>query len=147
MVDVGGAAAGDETPEAGPGNRRPARERFQYHSVWWALAFAAVTTVGLALVAWGLLILHAFVYGSAAVIQLEPIAPPDDARYLLAFTIAVTVNLATAAALAWIAWYTPVRTWPAALQGLAAAVLAAVAGVCALLLTLGINPVDFALAR
>ncbi len=147
MVDVDETATGDETPEAGPGNRRPARGRFEYQPVWWALAFAAVTTVGLALLAWGLLILHALVYGSAAVIQLEPITPPDDALYLVAFTVAVMVNLASAAALAWIAWHTPVRAWPPALQGLAAAVLAAVAGVCALLLTLGINPVDFVLAQ
>jgi hypothetical protein len=115
--------------------------------VWWALAFAAVTTGGLALLVWALLILHAFAYGGAAVIQLEPIDPPDTARYLLAFTVAVTVNLASAAALGDLAGHTPGRTWPPALQGLAAAVLAAVAAGCALLLTLGINPVDFVLAR
>jgi hypothetical protein len=57
----------------------------------------------------------------------------------------VIVNLLGAVALAWLG-SKPGRTWPPSVQGLAAALLAAVGAACALLLTLGINPVDFVVA-
>ena len=111
--------------------------------MWWALGFAAVTTVGLALLGLGLFIILALIYGGAAVIGPGTIAAPDDARYALGFTAAVIVNLASASALALLVCHTPGRTWPPALQGFAAAVLAAVVACCVLLLAVGINPVDF----
>jgi hypothetical protein len=115
--------------------------------VGWALVFAAVTTAGLGLLAWGLLVMHALFYGAGAVIGPEAITAPDGARYRVGFTVAVVVNLATAAGVARLACHTPGGTWPTALQGLAAALLAAVAAGCALLVTVGMNPVDFAVAR
>lgn len=114
--------------------------------MWWALGFAAVTTAGLGLLAWGLLVMDALIYGTAAVIGPEIITAPDGARYRLGFTLAAAVNLATAAGLAGLACHTPGRTWPPALQGLAAALLATVAAGCALLVTIDINPVDFVTA-
>ena len=144
VVHVDGTATG---AEAGPGDGRPAPQpRSGYEPVWWALAFAVVTTAGLGLLAWGLLIMHALIYGAGAVVGPETIAAPDGARYRLGLTVAVVVNLATAAGLTRIAAHTPGRTWSPALQGLAAALLAAVAAGCALLVTVGINPVDFAVA-
>ena len=144
VVHVDGTATG---AEAGPSDGRPAPQpRSGYEPVWWALAFAVVTTAGLGLLAWGLLIMHALIYGAGAVVGPETIAAPDGARYRLGLTVAVVVNLATAAGLARIAAQTPGRTWSPALQGLAAALLAAVAAGCALLVTVGINPVDFAVA-
>jgi hypothetical protein len=114
--------------------------------VWWALGFAAVTTAGLALLGWGLLVMHALIYGIAAAIGPGTIAAPDYARYRLGFTVAVIVNLVSALVLARLAWRTPGRTWPPVLQGLVAAGLAAVAAGCAFLIAVGINPVDFVLA-
>ena len=114
--------------------------------MWWALGFAAVTTAGLGLLAWGLLVLDVLIYGTADVIGPETITAPDGARYRLGFTLAVAVNLATAAGLAGLACHTPGRTWPPAFQGLAAALLATVAAGCALLVAIGINPVDFVTA-
>jgi hypothetical protein len=64
----------------------------------------------------------------------------------MGFTVAVIVNLASALALARLACHTPGRTWPAVLQGLAAAGLAAVAAGCAFLFAVGINRVDFVVA-
>lgn len=109
--------------------------------------FAGVTTVALGLLAWGLLVMHALIYGTAAVIGPDTITAPGGARYRLGFIVAVAVNLATAAALAGLVGRTPGRMWPPAFQGLAAALLAAVAAGGALLVTVGINPVDFTFAR
>jgi hypothetical protein len=71
------------------------------------------------------------------------IAAPDAARYRQGFTLAVIVNLVSAPVLARLVCHTPGRTWLPVLQGLAAAGLAAVAAGCALLLSLGIDPVNF----
>jgi hypothetical protein len=114
--------------------------------VWWALAFGAVTTAGLGILAWGILIAQALSYGVADVISPGAMKAPDGGRYGQAFVVGVAVNLSSSLALAWLAFRTPGRTWPPAAQGLAAALLAAVGAACALLLTLGINPVDFVAA-
>jgi hypothetical protein len=112
--------------------------------VWWALGFSVVTTVGLGVLVWGILIVDLIGYGAAAVMMPEttPTAP-EDAPYGLAFAVGVVVNVVCASALARLAFRTPVRTWPPAVQGLAAALTAGLTAVCALLLTLGINPVGF----
>lgn len=144
-VDATGASAG---AGAGPGDRHSAPQpRSRHRAVWWALAFAAGTTLVLGLLVWGLLVMHALVYGTAAVIGPETITAPAGGRYRLGFTVALAVNLVTAAGLAGLVGRTPGRSWPPALQGLAAALLAAVAAGCALLITVGINPVDLATAR
>jgi len=147
VVNVNGPAATAGTSGADPADGRRAPRAASWHpGVGWALMFAAVTTVGLALLAWGLLIAHALTYGSAEVLRSGSVAPPDEARYRLALLLAVVVNLASASALAGLARHTPARTWRPSLQGLSAAVLAAVAAGCTLLLTLGIDPVHFVTA-
>ncbi len=87
--------------------------------------------------------MHALTYGAAAVVGPESITAPDVARYRVGFTVAVIVNLVSAPALARLACHTPGRTWPPILQGLAAALIAAIAAGSALLVTVGINPLDF----
>ena len=112
--------------------------------VWWSLGFGGLTTLGLGVLAWGLLIAHALMYGTIEVIGLSKgITAPESNRYLLAFAVGAVVNLAGAPALIWLAVRTRVRSWPPVVLGLAAALVAAVAAACALLLVLGLNPVEF----
>ncbi|HEU5144185.1 MAG TPA: hypothetical protein VFT81_03345 [Dermatophilaceae bacterium] len=148
-TEPSGAAPGRRTgdvalPERGHALRAPSMSR--YHPVWWALAFGAVTTAGLGILAWWILIAHALSHGVADVISPGAMAAPDGRRYGLALAGGGIVNLSSAMALAWLAFHTPGRTWPPAAQGLAAALVAAVGAACALLLTLGINPVDLVVA-
>lgn len=113
----------------------------------WALVFSGLTIICLGVLTWVLLVMHAFGYGVAAVIAPEwDVAAPVGDRYGLAFAVGVLVNLAGAGALVMVASRTAARTWPPVAQGLCAAFVAACAASCALLLTLGINPVDFVLA-
>ncbi|MFP5335884.1 MAG: hypothetical protein ACLGIV_11285 [Actinomycetes bacterium] len=115
--------------------------------VGWALAFGSLTTVGLAVLAAALLVEHTLVYGAATVIRPETrVAAPDGGRYGLAFAVGAVVNLGMASALGWTAPRTAIRTWPPVVQGLGAALVAAVAAGCVLLLTLGIDPVGFVLS-
>ena len=133
------------TPEASV--RVGAKSRPPIGPSWWALAFGGLTTAGLGVFAWALLLMHALGYGVAAVIAPETaLAAPDGGRYGLAFGIGVIVNLATAAAMTRLASHTAIRTWPPIAQGLGTALIAAAVASCALLLTLDINPVDFLLA-
>jgi hypothetical protein len=90
--------------------------------------------------------MDALAYGIAAVFAPDALAAPDGGRYLLALVFGVVVCMAGAPAMAWVGFGRASRTWPALVQGLAAAVVAAVASVCTLLLMLGINPVDFVAA-
>jgi hypothetical protein len=128
-------------PERDRVRRVPTRSRYQ--PVWWALAFSAATTAGLGILAWWILITHALSFGVAGVISPGAMAAPDGGRYSLAFVVGVVVNFSSAVWLAWLAFHTHARTWPPAVQGLGAAILAAVGAACALLLALGIHPVDF----
>jgi len=115
--------------------------------VWWVLVFGGLTTAGLGVFTWVLLVMHALGYGVAAVIAPETeVAAPDGGRYGLAFVVGVIVNLAAAAALTRLASHTAIRTWPPVAQGLGTALVAATVASCALLLTLGISPVGFLLA-
>lgn len=126
---------------------RGAKSRPTVGPVWWALVFGGLTTAGLGVLTWGLLVMHAVGYGVAAVIAPETdVASPDGGRYGLAFAVGVIVNLATASTLTRMASHTAIRTWPPVAQGLGTALVAAVAASCALLLTLGISPVGFLLA-
>lgn len=121
-----------------------AKSRRNVVPVWWALAFGGLTTLGLGVLAWGLLIMHALSYGVANVIAPETgLAAPEGSRYVLALAVGVIVNLAGGPTLIWLAIRTPARAWPPVVLGLCTALLAAVVATCALLLTLGINPVDF----
>lgn len=112
-------------------------------AVWWGMGFGGLTTLGLGLLTWGILITHALIYGTFDVISPEVGIPaPQVNRYLLAFVIGVIVNLASAPLLTWAAFRLRARAWPPVLLGLSGAFVAAVAGTCALLLTLGFNPVE-----
>ena len=106
--------------EPGDGHRAP-QPRSRYQPAWWALAFAAVTTAVLGLLAWGLLVMHALTYGAAAVVGPESIAAPDGDRYRVGFAVAAVVNLVSAPALAGLACPSSERTWPPIVQGVAAA--------------------------
>jgi hypothetical protein len=125
----------------------PAESRRNVVPMWWTLGFGALTTVGLAVFTYGLLLFDALVYGTTKVIAPETgLAPPNNDRYGLAFAVAVIVNLVSGPVLIWLATRTRARTWRPVALGLCAALVAAMAATCALLLTLGINPVEFVLA-
>lgn len=114
--------------------------------VWWSLGFAGLGTLGLGVLTWGLLILHALGYGLVDVIGLKPgIAAPQVSRYLMAFEVGAAVTLAGGPPLAWLAMRTRARSWPPPILGLSAALVAAVAAACTLMLMLGFNPVVFVL--
>lgn len=124
------------------------RSRRTVVPVWWSLGFSGLTTLGLGVLTWGLLIAHALMYGTLEVIgPTKGITAPEGNRYLLAFVVAAFVNLVGAPALIWLVVRTGVRSWPPVVLGLGAALVAAVAGACALLLMLGLNPVEFVLDR
>ena len=72
--------------------------------MWWTAGFVILTTTGLGLLTWGLLIMHAMTYGTfevfrpqAGVIALEF----DD--YVRAFLVGVTVNVGVAFGAVWLA--------------------------------------------
>jgi hypothetical protein len=71
------------------------------------------------------------------------VAAVDSDGYRLAFAVGAIATLASTSSLAWLAARTPARTWSPLAQGLAAALLAALAGASALLMTLGMNPIVF----
>lgn len=114
--------------------------------VWWALGLAVLTTVGLGLLTWGLIILDLLAYGMLEVMSpgagVEPHAP---SRFGLALAGGAVVNIVGAPALAVTLGRTPARAWPSVLRGLVAALLAAGAGLFTLLLVLGVDPVGFLL--
>lgn len=148
-TDAGATKPGSRTSDSGHGDpqgpsRRGGSSRFR--SVWWALGFSALTTVGLGALTWGIAIAHALAYGVGSVVAPQTIAAVDGDRYRLAFAVGVIANLASASSLAWLAPRTSARTWNPIVQGLTAAVLAGVAGASALLLALGMNPIAFVVA-
>ncbi|WP_323096417.1 hypothetical protein [Intrasporangium sp. YIM S08009] len=115
-------------------------------AVAWALGLGVLATGGLAVLAWALLVMHAIGYGGFLVLSPESgVAPPDEHRYILALATGACIALVGGPLLAWSAARGPARTWGAALVGIGAGVLAAVAGASALMLVLGIDPVDFVL--
>lgn len=113
----------------------------------WALLFCGLTIIGLGVFTWILFVMHTLAYSVASMMAPESeVGAPIDDRYGLAFAVGVLVNLAGALALVVLASRTTARKWPPVAQGLGAAVVAAMAASCAVLLTLGINPVEFVLA-
>lgn len=121
----------------------PAQPRPRSEAVGWALVFGVLTSLALAALAVVLLLMNAMAYGVALVFAPDVLASPDESRYLLALVFGVVLSMAGSPALAWLGFGSSSRSWPPMVQGLAAAVLAAVVAVCALLLTLGISPIDF----
>lgn len=109
---------------------------------WWVIVLGALTTTGLAVLAGGLLVLHALAYGALTVVAPGAhVAAPDSGRHVLALAVGVLVHVATASAATWVASRTTIRTWRPVALGLAAPLVAAMSASCALLLTLGISPV------
>ena len=110
----------------------------------WALGFAGVTLIGLAGLSVGLFLMLVLAYGSLSVFAVEVEAsPPDSGTFGWAFALAAGVALVTTAGMARLAECTAARRWPPVLQGLAAAVVAALLSLVVLLLRLGIDPFGF----
>lgn len=115
--------------------------------VWWTAGLVVLTTTGLGLLTWALLIMHALTYGTFEVLrpQAGVIAPEFD-NYVRAFLVGATVNVAVAFAMVCLANRTRAQRWHPITVGIMTALAGAVAGGSALLLVLGINPVSFLLA-
>lgn len=146
---TGATEPGSRTANSAPDDAEGSSSRrrsSRFRPVWWALGFSALTTVGLGALAWAIVIVHALVYGVGAAVAPQAIAAVDGDRYRLAFAVGLIANVASASCLAWLAARTPARSWNPVVQGLTAAVLAAVAGASALLLSLGMNPLAFVAA-
>ena len=110
----------------------------------WALGFAGVTLIGLAVLSVALFLMLALVHGSLSVFASEAEIPSlDSGTFGWAFALAAGVALVTTAGAALLVERTAARRWPPVLQGLAAAVVAALLSVVVLLLRLGIDPVGF----
>lgn len=110
----------------------------------WALGLTGVTLIGLAVLSAGLFVMLALVVGSMRVFAPEAeISSPDSGTFVWAFALAAGVALVTTAGVARLAECTAARRWPPVLQGLAAAVVAALLSLVALLLRLGLDPVGF----
>jgi hypothetical protein len=110
----------------------------------WALGFAGVTLVGLAVLSVGLLLMRALVGGSIRVFAPETeIASTDAGTFGWAFVLAAGVALVTTVGVARLTELTAARRWPPVLQGLAAAAVAALLSLVVLLLRLDIDPVSF----
>lgn len=124
----------------------PVRAPHPSGPMWWALGFSVVTVGGLGALSWALVVTHAMVYGFGSVFAEGAIDAVDLDRYRFAFFLGVVVTLVGAAALAWMSTRTPTRSWPSPVQGLGAALLAAMLGASALLLSLGIDPISFVFA-
>lgn len=109
---------------------------------WWAIAFVTVTAVGLGALAWAVLMMHALTYGMTEVLGMARPDPPDTDRYGWALAVGVAVDAAVTAAMLWQLGRTAARQWPAWVTALLAAVVGGATGASALLLVLGINPID-----
>ena len=94
--------------------------------MWWSLVFGALTTAGLGVLAWALLVLHALGYGAVVVIAPgTDVAAPDGGRYASAFAVGVIVHAAIATAALRLGSRTAIGTWPPMAQGLGTALVAA----------------------
>jgi hypothetical protein len=111
-------------------------------AMWWCLLFSTVTTTGLVLLIGFLVALYGFSFLFFDAMGRGDGVRPDLNGFGVAFVLAVVVDMGTALTLAWLAGKSPVRTWPPALQGLAAALLALAAAMCAIAVPLRISPLD-----
>ena len=110
----------------------------------WALGFTGVTVIGLAVLSVALFLTLTLVKGFMQVLASQSeIASADPGSFGWAFALAAGVALVTTAGLVLLTGYTAARRWPPALQGLAAAAVAALLSLVVLLLRLGIDPVGF----
>ena len=107
---------------------------------WWSLAYAILTTAGLALLAWGIVVMQALGYGVAYILDTGPTVRPDADRYSLAFAVAVAVNLGGAVALSRLWLRTRPTTLPPAMAAVPVAVVSGGVAAFAMLAVLGIEP-------
>ena len=112
-------------------------------AVAWALGLGVLATASLAVLAWMLLVMHAIGYGGFLVLSPEShVTPPDEHRYVVALATGACLVLLGGPLLAWSVARGPGRTWGAALVGLGAGVLAAVAGAAALVAVVAHELID-----
>ncbi|MGH3363155.1 MAG: hypothetical protein ACRDOW_00390 [Nocardioidaceae bacterium] len=111
----------------------------------WSVVFTLSVLLALALLCSMLFFFHAVALGADSLFSAatgDPtVGPPDSRTYGAAFAVSVLVAVALCLFLLGIARRTPVATWPAALQGLIAAVVTGVPAYLALTLMLHIDPI------
>lgn len=114
---------------------------------WWAAVLSALAAAGLVALDVVLLLMDALATGAIAVLDPESEdLSPTSADYAEAGVLGSTVALVGSQVLVLLGARTAVTRWPPVLQGLAATLLASVLGTVALLLRLGIDPLEFAVA-
>ena len=109
---------------------------------WWSVALATLTSVGLALVAFAVLVLDALTYGTIYVLDPGLADRPVTDRYGLALAIGVGTNVFGAIALSRLALRTPAASWPPILAALPIAFVTGSVAVVAMLATLGFDPLS-----
>ena len=128
----------------GPDTTYDARRRSGIGAPWWAAVFSALLAaclVGLAMV---LFLMDALATGVATVLSPDSeMNGPAASVYVEAAVLATVVVLLLGQGLVRLVARTGAATWPPALRGIGAAVVAALIGGAAMLLRLGIDPVDF----
>lgn len=107
---------------------------------WWSLAISALTTVGLAFLAYELLVLHALVYGFTRVLGLAAVEEPDVGRYELALALGIVLNVLGAVGLSRLALRTRAAAWPPVLAALPIAVVTGVVATAGMCAVLGFDP-------
>jgi hypothetical protein len=111
-------------------------------AVWGAAVLVIGTSVGLAALDWAVLVLHGLTYGMARVLGTSEPSPPDSNRYGWALAVGLVVDVGGTAASLWLLGLAAARQWRAGVTSLLAAAVGGAAGASALLLVLGINPLD-----
>ena len=126
-------------------------DRTGQHRPWgavgWAVLFAALTSVGLAALAWFLVTMDVLVALGLGLVassdtRFGPGEVPTLDGYGWALVIGIVVNVVGAAAIALLVRRSVARSWPAWVTGLVSAGVAVLVAGSVLLLTLGISPVD-----
>ena len=115
----------------------------------WAtlVVLVLVTSAGLGFLTWGLLVMHGMTYGAFEVLRPQTgLAAPEVDTYVRAFVVGMTVNVAVGFLTVRLSRGIPARRWYPLIVGVIAALVGAVVGGSALLLMLGISPIEFLLA-
>lgn len=139
-MDATGASGAEAVGAARPGRRWPKAQ------TWWATGFVVVTVVALVALDWALLMVHALGYGFSQVLGPDGVASPDTDRYIRALVVGGLVDVAGTTAMLWLLLRTTAGQWPAWTTALLAAAVGGVVGASALVLVLGISPIDLLLS-
>lgn len=108
----------------------------------WSVVFAIISSIGLGALAWALVVMDALVAIGLALVSSDAEVSVGG-PYGRALAVGIALNLIVAPILALSLLRTPARSWPAWLQGLASAGIAAVGSAAVLLLVVGIDPIAF----